>query len=662
MVDDNGKKKALEPYIFEVEEISDTSYGLVPGMVRHVSLSKRAGRFLRRRGVPASKLVARHSLSWSRHFLRGMRLAIRGWWRWLQVVEHREDNRAHSKISSGKGELVNKRRLNRVGGSLGAVLVAYIVTRLPFVPFWVWILVGVAVVLSTWQAGRPKVTTDGSVNDGGELLPVFPLSKVHTAEQAQECIRRALLSAKVPVKVLSAEKKSWGWEVLAQIMGGYNTQPGDVIRKIEALEVDLDLRQNGLLVQPHTDRRSWLTLRCIQTDPWAKQPTITAYTPGSRSLSDRVPLATRLDGVEVGTTFQATHSIILAASGGGKSILIRSIVDALGACDDVILWDLDPSGVGQSAQRALFDVRALSMEDCQIALAKAVAIAEARTRLLSELGMGDEWQPSAEFPALVVILDEYPRLARESKDLSVSLIRIARKAGVSIIFASQSGKKDALGDSIAGEVAFKAGGPGLAAFQSRLLFGENCIAEGWNPGAFKPRRAGRNNDAGTFFFEGLIEGDEPIPSKVFFISNSEAESRAARYLQNVRPTWDADTLEKAHVSENALKFVTDHDAALEAQHHTHVEEEAELPVILQQIESYLGPDLSEDIRWAVPSDELAEQLGISTKRLGSQLSPYGLKSSLLDFGSGGARNQRRGYRVSEIISVIVSKRNRHGDV
>lgn len=652
----------LERRIIDAEVVDEPDYTAIPSVFDSKRKSKEI--FYPHGGnprPPVPKLIRQAGWKITRDLVRGSRVSIRGWWRWVQGVEHREDWRAHSPIKSGKGPILDRNRKWRLGGTAAAGVIIYCSLYFGLVPGWIGLVVGLISLAGVWQAGRYKNDAQGTVVDGSDELLVFPLGHAHSPDQARECLRRALLSVKIPANVLSAERQAWGWEILVQIVGGFGNHPSDVIKKSEALEVNLDIRQNGLLIQPHSDRRARMTLRCIEKDPFAGVGSPPQYGASARSISDRLPLGIRLDSREIGTVFQATHSMILAASGGGKSILIRLIVDALGACNDVILWDLDPSGVGQGAQKDLFDLRALSPADCQGALERALAIAESRARLLAKLHMGDEWTPSPDYPALVVVLDEFPRLMKGTKELAVSLVRVARKAGVVLIFASQSAKKDVLSESIAGEVAFKAGGPGLAAFQSRLLFGENCIAEGWNPGAFKPKRAGRINDAGTFFFEGLVEPDEPIPARTYFLDNAEALERTYRYLQEPRPRWDQETLETAHVTASELHYSTAPDVAVEAQQRAAEIDSHELPDILQQISDYLAGDYQQV---AIASDELAEELGVSQKRVATELARFGLKTAMWDFDQGpeGSRKQRRGYKVSDLDQVFVTERARSRSV
>lgn len=405
---------------------------------------------------------------------------------------------------------------------------------------------------------RARQGADVGITEDGELLPAIPIADCSTPAAAMEAVRRALAIEKVNVRPLSATATPWGWEVVVQMRQG---KPGDITRASADLETLLDVREAGVLVTPHRDRRARVTLRIVESDPWADMPSAPDYS-GGRSVLDPIWLGQRLDGVQVATSFASKHSLILAASGGGKSILLRAIVDGLGAARDTVLWDLDPSGVGQAPQAAIMGRVALDPEGCEAALTDAVAIAVARTRLLRTLGMGDSWQASPERPALAVIVDEFPRLTSAGKDAAVALLRIGRKAAVFLIFASQDAKKDTLGESIAGQVAFRAAGPGLQDWQADLLFGSGAKARGWDPGRYQPATSADSpNDAGTFYVAGAGE-DVALPMKVGYMSGDVARARAEAYAaEGLCPQLDAETLAAAGLTAEEVCTHTDAESA-----------------------------------------------------------------------------------------------------
>ena len=75
--------------------------------------------------------------------------------------------------------------------------------------------------------------------------------------------------------------------------------------------------------------------------------------------------------------------------------------------------------------------------------------------LLAELGMGAAWAPSPTRPALVVIIDEYPRLTDQAKALAVALLRVGRKSRITLILAATEATSDALGAAIADTTALR---------------------------------------------------------------------------------------------------------------------------------------------------------------------------------------------------------------
>jgi S-DNA-T family DNA segregation ATPase FtsK/SpoIIIE len=394
-----------------------------------------------------------------------------------------------------------------------------------------------------------------SITEDGTRLPAMPISDCSTPAAAMEAVRRALAIERINVRPLTATPTPWGWEIVVQMRQG---KPGDITRVGADLETLLDVREAGVLITPDRERRARVTLRVVESDPWADMPSVPDYSGAGRSVRDAVWLGQRLDGAQISTAFASKHSLILAASGGGKSILLRAIADGLGAAGDTHIWDLDPSGVGQAPQAAVMGRVALDPEACEQALTDAVAIAVARTRLLRKLGMGDSWQSTPERPALAVIVDEYPRLTPAARDAAVALLRIGRKAAVFLLFASQDAKKDTLGDSIAGQVAFRAAGPGLQDWQADLLFGAGARARGWDPGRYQPATSADSpNDAGTFYLAGAGE-DMALPMKVGYMSGATAQTRAEQYAAGgLCPQLDAETLAAAGLDEASVYVRSD---------------------------------------------------------------------------------------------------------
>lgn len=236
--------------------------------------------------------------------------------------------------------------------------------------------------------------------------PVRPIAEATHEEEALEFTRRALLSNDLRTRPVVAERRVFGWRVVVDLVGGTKKTPEDVGKAAPRLEVDLGLGENGVLVQPSRDNRARVTLWIIQRDPFADLPAPESYQPRSRSILDPIYVGKRLDGALVSIQVPSTHGVVLAPTGGGKSILLRALVDGVAAARDAIAWDLDPSGRGQAAQAKVFRRRALTPKDCTKALKLAVQVASVR----AALNLDDDWPVSPEHPALVIFCDEFPQL------------------------------------------------------------------------------------------------------------------------------------------------------------------------------------------------------------------------------------------------------------
>jgi S-DNA-T family DNA segregation ATPase FtsK/SpoIIIE len=108
--------------------------------------------------------------------------------------------------------------------------------------------------------------------------------------------------------------------------------------------------------------------------------------------------------------------------------------------------------------------------------------------MLAGLGMGAASIPTPTSPALVVIVDEYPRLSDRAKALQVALLRVGRKARVTLILAATEATSDTLGAAIADTTALRI----LHSCRHtdiRLVLGPQMLADGWRPDRLHPATA-----------------------------------------------------------------------------------------------------------------------------------------------------------------------------
>jgi S-DNA-T family DNA segregation ATPase FtsK/SpoIIIE len=209
------------------------------------------------------------------------------------------------------------------------------------------------------------------------------------------------------------------------------------------------------------------------------------------------------------------------------------------ACVDALVWDLDPAGNGLDALGGGIARRERDPAGITDALADALALAEVRPRMLAELGMGDAWVPSPARPALVIVIDEYPRLGGQAKALAVDLLRVGRKSRVTVILAASEATSDALGAAIADTTACKILLP-CRHTDVRLVLGPNMIAEGWRPDRLHPATGDSPEDAGKAYVWAAGSRD-PLISKFRLLDPHTARENGTHRAASGLPRIDTDS-------------------------------------------------------------------------------------------------------------------------
>jgi S-DNA-T family DNA segregation ATPase FtsK/SpoIIIE len=413
---------------------------------------------------------------------------------------------------------------------------------------WVSVLYAVAAVAAGAWRGRPKGVDPGKVEVlAGDGDP-FPIADARNRTEAAECVRRALASEGIQVKEVEANRRyDWGWEVTVRLAKG---KPADIVTKAPDLETPLDLPENGLLCQPVRESRGRVVLRLVQSDPFAKMPGAPERKPNSRRMRDKQILAHRMDGRPFEASLLGVHTIVVASSGGGKSVILRTMADALTACSDVLVGDLDPGGNGLAPLAEALGVRAIgddNMGQIEAILDQALRIAKARPALFAKLGMRENWEPSPERPAIVLFIDEYPQLSDRAKELAVKILQTGRKSRVQLILATQEATKDAIGKTIADSIALKIVGP--SRHQDVVqVFGSGAIGEGWRPDRLDPAEGNAEGDDLRDASQAYIRGGgsrEPLKHKFLFLEDKEGRRRARERAAAGRPEVDAESLAAA---------------------------------------------------------------------------------------------------------------------
>lgn len=378
---------------------------------------------------------------------------------------------------------------------------------------WLSLLVLVAALTVIGRIAHPPhdppTEPDPATGEAGDSTP-FPIADAHTRTEAAVAATRALAAEGVELRGTGEVRRTrWGWEVGVMLRRG---TPGLITAKTAELETHLDLPAGGVLVTPDRARRAHVTLRFAETDPFATAPAAPHRPPHSASITERAVIGSRIDGLPLDVPLLGVHGVVIGSPGAGKSTTLAAIADAVTACHDAVVWDLDPSGLGLAPLAPAVGRREHERAGIEDALADALALAETRPRLFGQLEMDQAWEPTPSRPAVVVIVDEYPRLSERAKELAVALLRMGRKARVTLILAATEATSDALGASIA-ELA------GLKILHScrstdvRLVLGTTMAAEGWRPDRLHPATGDDPGDVGRCYVStaGLRE---PIIAKV----------------------------------------------------------------------------------------------------------------------------------------------------
>lgn len=372
----------------------------------------------------------------------------------------------------------------------------------------------------------------------------FPIADAHTRAEAADAVARALKAEGVDLRMVGeAVRQVWGWEVPVILRRG---TPSQVVDRLAALETTLDLAAGGAMASPDRTRRARVVIRLAERDPFIglRSASARSATPlVSRSITDRLHVGSVITGEPLALGLLGVHGVVIGDTGSGKSSTLCTLADAVTDCADATVWDLDPAGTGLDVLADSIERAERTRAGIEDALADALALAEVRPHLLRELGMpGREWVPSPEHPAVIVFIDEYPRLSNVAKEMAVEVLRIGRKARVSLLLAATEATSDTLGDAIADTTALKI----LHACRHadvRLVLGPSMLGEGWRPDRLNPASADSPEDAGSAYVYAPHYRD-PVLSKFRPVSDEDTTDRARQRAPH-RPRIDAVSWEAA---------------------------------------------------------------------------------------------------------------------
>jgi DNA segregation ATPase FtsK/SpoIIIE, S-DNA-T family len=240
----------------------------------------------------------------------------------------------------------------------------------------------------------------------------------------------------------------FGWTAKLLLRPGQTI--ADTIRQREALESALDVRPRSVRLEEDPNRARQVLLRVVERDPHAA-PIPWA---GPQAGSIRRPLQPGVweIGDPVAVSLAHQHTLIVGATGSGKSMLLNVVVGELAAARDVVCWGVDFKGGAELGpwQACLGRVATTPTDTSQL-LGAAVAVLDARLAELGRRGLR-ELTPSRATPALVVVIDEHAELVarcrRPALEAIDSIAKRGRAASVTLILANQRATMDLLGSDI----------------------------------------------------------------------------------------------------------------------------------------------------------------------------------------------------------------------
>jgi S-DNA-T family DNA segregation ATPase FtsK/SpoIIIE len=455
----------------------------------------------------------------ARWFFTGTRAVGFLGWRYVRAHDLQEVIGGMSKAGDwNKVDIVRKRRWKFLGWGAGAVAGLNLAGWWALVKFggmtagdWSWkippaltvaIAAAVVTLYGRYRANAPGLAPQLAIadQDNPEGEEPYPIAWVTSGGQAADCLGRALFAEGADYRdIKMIARHDWGWELEVVLKGA---TPGGVQGKADQLESHLGLPDGGFMIEPDARDKSRIVVRLVQSNPFADMPRPAVHAPRSLSVHDVIAMGRAMDGSLFELTLDGFCALIVGAMGAGKTLgALRTINEALTACRDAVVWDLDPIKGGLAEFGDLMARRARTPEECEEALAEALSYVSARRYIMPKLGMGDRWHATEKHPNLYINIDEFIQLSPKGKADAITILRTGRQYGIYLIMAGQEATADALGDAIALIIAYRI----LMAcrFEDiKIAFGPGAGAQGWRADRMKPAVGPVANDAGQAMIMG----------------------------------------------------------------------------------------------------------------------------------------------------------------
>jgi hypothetical protein len=476
----------------------------------------------------------------------GLGRIVAGWARWMSVTHYAATIAAAEGSDKAKHQKeVEARKSGRRKLSLGVFLL------LVGGGVWTWfhyplalVLVGGLFVIACDAVGRAG--TEKSVDLPPPMRTVLkegvPLSQV-TATVVETLLREGLEVGIARPMRYDTDRREYSLELscLDEIRAEH-------LRAIE----------RGVGADDHTARNlatGVATNRLIvirDGDPLAdfvERPWIDS---GSRSIAEPLDLGVSMTEVPFELTFAGVHIRVVGASGSGKTKwFLRSCIDRVSACRDVVIGGIDlTNGPELALWRGVIQKRAFTPEDADKLLDWALAQIEERGKILTAIAEDDdptndvdEWH-SGLGPAIVIFADEFSQTAEfDGKGGKLNLlgkceqiVRTGRKHWVSLVMLTQkTGNSDFGSQTMTSQCATSV----MLACDPRdtvTMVGVERRDMGYAPHLLSPGVEGDPRDAGKTYLDSPRHRTPDIYRAYAPGTTAEVKRRARQRLEDGLPS------------------------------------------------------------------------------------------------------------------------------
>ncbi len=330
-------------------------------------------------------------------------------------------------------------------------------------------------------------------------------------------------------RVQSAVVDVWGWRARFALARGQTIH--DVISKVPAIESALGTFRGAVRIYPTPDDvANRFELRVLNVDPHADA--IPWPGPSVASIAEPIELGPFEDATPAKVLLLRRHGLFGGATGAGKSGGINVLLGNLSACRDVVIWGIDlKRGMELGPWASCIDRLATTPDQARVLLCDAVTVLEARAAWLAETGRR-VWEPNAELPALLIIIDEYAELADDAPDAikeADSIARRGRAVAVTLIAATQRPTQKSMGKGVVRSqmdvrVCFRV----RERKDVDLVLGQGMLSAGWHAHSL--------NAPGKFLIS-APEHDTPRRARAYLVAD-DAVSETVRRYAITRPSLD----------------------------------------------------------------------------------------------------------------------------